>query len=320
MHVGPNAEIVQSRPIERIKVSGKWINRKNEVEADEVITLLKSIFRRRKDETIGIITFNATQKDLIQDKIEQACLEDNYFNQVIQNERLRPENEQLFVKNIENVQGDERDIIIFSIVYAPNAYNRVVRQFGWLNTDGGENRLNVAISRAKQKIYVITSIEPFELQVVDMKNNGPKLLRRYLEYVKAVSENDRRLAQNILLSLHKDNDNHTEDAQYSRIKEDLYRELSEIGLFVEKDIGIGNNRLDLAIKDPMSYNYILGIEIDHVNDGNLNSTKEKDVHRQRYLEYFGWHLHRVWCSDYWRNKQFEIDQIVKLVNRYAMAS
>lgn len=320
LHVGPNAEFVQTRPIERIKVNGRWINRKNEVEADEVISLLKSIFRKRKNETIGIITFNATQKDLIQDKIEQACLEDRYFNQVIQNERLKPENEQLFVKNIENVQGDERDIIIFSIGYAPNAYNRVVRQFGWLNTDGGENRLNVAISRAKQKIYVVTSIEPYELQVDDMKNNGPKLLRRYLEYVKAVSENDRALAQKILLSLNSDNGTTEEEHEQLRIKEDLYHELREIGLLVEKDVGIGKHKLDLAIKDPMSHHYILGIEFDLESDGHLNSTKEKNVHRQRYLEYFGWHLHRVWCSDYWRNKQLEIDQIVKLVNRYAIAS
>lgn len=319
LHVGPNAETAHTRPIERIKVNGRWVNRQNEVEADEVISLLKSIFRKRKDETIGIITFNAAQKDLILDKIDQACLEDEFFNHVIQNERMKPENEQLFVKNIENVQGDERDIIIFSIGYAPNAYNRVVRQFGWLNTESGENRLNVAISRAKQKIYVVTSIEPHELQVDDMKNNGPKLLRRYLEYVKAVSENDRVLAQNILQSLHHDS-MMEEEATISRMKEDLYQELSAIGLMVEKDIGIGKYKLDLAIKDPMTHHYILGIEFDSKSDGTLNSTKEKNIHRQRYLKYYGWHLHRVWCSDYWRNKQYEIDRIMKLVNRYAMAS
>lgn len=320
LHVGPNAQTKTMKPIERIKVNGKWINRKNEMEADEVITLLKKIFRKRTNETIGIITFNATQKDLIQDKIDETCLVDSKFNQVIQNERLRHPNEQLFVKNIENVQGDERDIIIFSIGYAPNEFNRIVRQFGWLNVDGGENRLNVAISRAKQKVYVVTSIEPNELNVEDMKNNGPKLLRRYLEYVKAVSDNDRKTAEKILLGLHGDLVLSEEQMMSTRIKEDLFAELNQIGLQVEKDVGIGKNKLDLAIKDPLSQNYILGIEIDQVSDGRLNSTKEKDYHRQKYLETFGWNVHRVWCSDYWRNRQYEIDQIVKLVNRYAMAS
>jgi superfamily I DNA and/or RNA helicase/very-short-patch-repair endonuclease len=320
LHVGPNISSKGFKPIERIKVNGKWIDRKNEIEADEVITLLKKIFRKRTNETIGIITFNATQKDLIQDKIEEACLNNEKFNQVILNERLKHPNEQLFIKNIENVQGDERDIIIFSIGYAPNEYDRIVRQFGWLNNEGGENRLNVAISRAKQKIYVITSIEPHELHVEDMKNNGPKLLRQYLEYVKAVSENDRLTAERILLGLNGEVPMEQLMLSTSQIQEDLYQELINIGITVEKNVGIGSNKIDLAIKDSITKQYILGIELDTLHYTDLNSTKERDYHRQKYLETFGWEIHRVWCSDYWRNKEKEINRIVKLINQYAMAS
>jgi superfamily I DNA and/or RNA helicase/very-short-patch-repair endonuclease len=320
LHVGPNVSSKGIKPIERIKVSGKWIDRKNEAEANEVITLLKKIFRKRGNETIGIITFNSTQKDLIQDKIEEACLTNDKFNQVILNERLKHPNEQLFIKNIENVQGDERDIIIFSIGYAPNEYDRIVRQFGWLNNEGGENRLNVAISRAKQKVYVITSIEPHELQVDDMKNNGPKLLRQYLEYVKAVSENDRETAERILLGLNGEVAIEERLPSTSQIQEDLYQELINIGITVEKNVGIGSNKIDLAIKDSITKHYILGIELDTKHYTDLNSTKERDYHRQKYLETFGWEIHRVWCSDYWRNKENEINRIVKLINQYAMAS
>lgn len=320
LHVCPNASLDDDKPIERIKVNGRWIDRKNEVEADEIIILLRHLFKTKQDKTIGIITFNSTQKDLILDKIEQECLINTEFNQVIVNERLKPSKDQLFVKNIENVQGDERDIIIFSIGYAPNEQNRIVRQFGWLNNEGGENRLNVAISRAKEKVYVVTSIEPFELQVRDMKNNGPKLLRSYLEYVKAISEKDRETAQKILLGLSNEIEQSNELAQTTKIKDDLYQELTNIGLLVEKDVGIGSHKIDLAIKDQITNAYILGIELDYKVNRIFHSTKEKDYHRQKYLEFFGWNVHRTWCSDYWRNKQKEIDKIINLVNRYMVAS
>ncbi|MFT6872563.1 MAG: hypothetical protein ACJAVN_001574, partial [Roseivirga sp.] len=95
----------------------------------------------------------------------------------------------LFVKNIENVQGDERDIIIFSTAYAPDSKGKLSAQFGSLNRTGGENRLNVAITRAKEKVIVITSILPSELKVDQVKNDGPKLLKAYLQYAHDVSAN-----------------------------------------------------------------------------------------------------------------------------------
>lgn len=319
LYVGPNTKTLDVKPIERIKVNGKWINRQNEVEADEVIKVLKKIFKTRTNETIGIITFNSTQKDLIMDKIEATCLKDAKFNQVIVAERLKDPNEQLFVKNIENVQGDERDIIIFSIGYAPNEHNRIVRQFGWLNNDGGENRLNVAISRAKQKVYVITSIEPFELQVEELKNNGPKLLRRYLEYVKAISDGDRKLAEQILFSLSPER-KFTAAQSMNWIKQDLFQTLKNLGYEVALDVGIGSNKVDLALMDPQSKTYLLGIELDDGNAHDLSSTQERDYHRQKYLEAFGWQVHRVWSCDYWRNKEGEINKIVALIKQMAIAS
>jgi superfamily I DNA and/or RNA helicase len=98
------------------------------------------------------------------------------------------EKEVTFVKNIENVQGDERDIIIFSIGYAPDAKGKMVMQFGSLNGQGGENRLNVAVTRAREKIYIISSILPNQLRVEEAQNEGPRLLKSYLEYAIKVSE------------------------------------------------------------------------------------------------------------------------------------
>lgn len=115
---------------------------------------------------------------------------DKAFGELYLKERQRydgNEDVSIFVKNIENVQGDERDIIIFSVGYAKNSEGKVSVNFGSLSQDGGENRLNVAISRAKRKVYVVQSIEPEELKVEGTLNRGPKLFRNYLEYARSVS-------------------------------------------------------------------------------------------------------------------------------------
>ena len=125
--------------------------------------------------------------DLIEDKLEKEKMKDIEFATLMQAEENRYENGEnigFFVKNIERVQGDERDIIIFCIGYAKNESGKVSTNFGWLSQDGGENRLNVAISRAKQKIYVITSIEPEEL-IVDKKGKevlGPTIRDPFMYY------------------------------------------------------------------------------------------------------------------------------------------
>ncbi len=313
LHVCPNPQLSNSRPIERVKVNGRWIDRKNEAEANEIIILLKNIFSERTDETIGIITFNSTQKDLILDKIEEECLYNSKFNNIIASERVREAKDQLFVKNIENVQGDERDIIIFSIGYAPNEYNRIVRQFGWLNNDGGENRLNVAISRAKKKIYVVTSIEPFELNVDDLKNRGPKLLRSYLEYVKAVNEDDQDTTQKILYSL-SDHINVNINEDYSMFEESVFNELVNSGFDVERNVGTGIHKINFAIVDKLSNRYILGIELDN-SKKHMNSIKERDYHRQKYLESHGWEIHRIWGCDWWRDSELEINKVINIMNK-----
>ena len=122
-----------------------------------------------------MVTFNVSQQHLIQDKIEENGLGDW---------------EGLFVKNIENVQGDERDIIIFSTAYGRDAKGKINLQFGSLNMAGGENRLNVAITRAKEKVVIVTSLLPEEMKVSQLKNEGPKLLKAYLEYARKVSEGE----------------------------------------------------------------------------------------------------------------------------------
>ncbi|MGP4072882.1 AAA domain-containing protein [Piscibacillus sp. B03] len=140
------------------------------------------------DKTVGIITFNAKQQVAIEDMIDKYAEEDPEFSAVYEEVMSRDLDERIFVKNIENVQGDERDIIIFSIAYAKNDEGKVYNRFGTLGQQGGENRLNVAVTRAKEEIHVVSSIEPHELNVTNTKNVGPKLLKHYLKYAYEVSE------------------------------------------------------------------------------------------------------------------------------------
>lgn len=152
------------------KVDGTWAEGTNKKEAEKVLELLARL--KPEGKSVGIVTFNYPQQQLITQYLEESGTE-------------LPG---LFVKNIENVQGDERDVIIFSTGYAPDEAGRLTMQFGTLNTRGGENRLNVAVTRAREKVHVVTSLLPHQLKVETALYAGPKLLKAYLEYAQKVSE------------------------------------------------------------------------------------------------------------------------------------
>jgi superfamily I DNA and/or RNA helicase len=159
------------------KIEGLWENNINLPEANRVANLVLELTKGNPARDIGIVTFNAPQQAVVLDLIEDTF-----------REAMLPIPESLFVKNIENVQGDERDIIIFSVGYAPDKKGKVTAQFGSLNIAGGENRLNVAVSRAREKIIVVTSLWPDQLKVEDTLNAGPKLLKKYLQFVLEISK------------------------------------------------------------------------------------------------------------------------------------
>ena len=303
-----------SSPIERIKVEGRWIDRKNHKEAEEVVSLVKEIFKtRQNDETLGIITFNITQKECIEELLEREATRDIEFGVLYRAELERKEGNEyrgLFVKNIENVQGDERDIIIFSVGYAKNEEGRVVRNFGSLTMKYGENRLNVAISRAKNKVYLVTSIEPEELGYVDNLSRGAILLKKYLQYVRAVSNKNEEETRNILYSLDTIEKTNSEIIHFdSPFEEEVYDRLVKAGLKVHTQVGSASYRIDMAIYDEEKSEYILGIECDGATYHSSVSARERDLYRQRFLESRGWTIHRIWSRDWWKNRDREIEKI-----------
>ena len=317
LYVSPNATPPSRPPIEVHKMdNAMWRNRTNIEEAKFIINMLKDFFEERKEEeTIGIITFNSSQRDLIDDLIDEECAKNPGFAASIRTEIARKKDGEdigLFVKNIESVQGDERDVIIFSIGYAKNENGRLIRNFGWLNQKGGENRLNVAISRAKKKIHIVTSFDPSELQVEDSKNDGPRILKKYLEYAFAVSNNDKETAKQILHSFGDDNDPGKNISFDSDFENQVYDALKEQGYEVDTQIGIGGYSIDLAIKK--NGKYVLGIECDGKLYHSSKSARERDYHRQKYLESRGWRIHRIWSTNWWKDPKREISKICTLVN------
>ncbi|MBQ8213094.1 MAG: HRDC domain-containing protein [Clostridia bacterium] len=316
LFVAPNTDAPEKPPIEvHLVDDAVWQGRSNRKEAEKVVWLIKNFFKNRQNnETVGVIAFNASQRDLIYDVIDEESLKDHEFGLQVRAEMSRKDNGEdtgLFIKNIESVQGDERDVVIFSIGYAKNTQGRLMHNFGWLNQKGGENRLNVAISRAKQKIHIVTSFRPAELNLDDAKNEGPRILKKYLEYAFAVSNGDKEEAERILQSFG-ETFGIAPAAYETEYAQKVAEALREKGYDIDTQVGIGGYRIDIAVRK--GGKYVLGIECDGKLYSTSSSARERDYHRQKYLESRGWRIKRIWSMDWWRDPDAEIDAICKLVD------
>ncbi len=295
------------------QIDGRWINQSNEVEALEVVTQLKNTLQKQPGKSVGIITFNAKQQSKVQDMIDNVAVEDEEFR-ILYNELLsRNLDERLFVKNIENVQGDERDIIIFSISYAKNEEGKVYNRFGSLNQKGGENRLNVAVSRAKEGIIVVSSIEPEDLNVANTSERGPKLLKSYLKYARAVSGGKIEDINAVIHEINETVNTHViQQALHfdSPFEEQVYQQLRNLGYEITTQVGMSGYRIDMAVVHPNDHSrYILGIECDGAMYHSSPSARERDVYRQSYLESRGWTIERIWSRNWWKDPITEIERI-----------
>ncbi|WP_234735733.1 AAA domain-containing protein [Tellurirhabdus bombi] len=265
--------------IRYLNVNGKWKDHTNEIEAKAVVSLIDQLQRETPHLSIGVVTFNFPQQQLIQELLETTT-----------SIPLLPEHRQdtdhslqemLFVKNIENVQGDERDIIIFSIGYAPDVQGRIAAQFGSLNQKGGENRLNVAITRARERIYIITSIWPAQLSVEQVANEGPRLFRQYLEYALAVAEGS-----------HRPQPHRTERLNGTRLLKDYLTNPAQ-GLVEELPFA------DLTRKKAGLYE-----ELVLTDDALYYESSPKEAHAYLPLAFRqkNWPFQRVYSREFWRGK------------------
>lgn len=312
------------KPIDFHEVKGRWENSVNRTEAEKIVELVFELLQSDDHPTIGVIAFNQKQAALIGDLLEQAAYDDPVRQSLLDREKARKNGEEnigLFVKNIENVQGDERDIILFSVTYAKDANDRMVSNFGPLSTDGGENRLNVAISRARQKIHIVCSFDPSEWVRAETYAKGVRLFKKYLEYGKAVSDGKEERAETILSNLLDGSRLHEDpkELQYDSVFEEQVAEaLRKRNYEVHTQVGFSGYRIDLAIVDPNEDRYILGIECDGAMYHSSKVARERDMYRQRFLESKGWTIHRIWSRNWWISREHEllkIDAIVAKLSR-----
>ncbi|QHT69117.1 DUF4011 domain-containing protein [Rhodocytophaga rosea] len=278
----PDRHQINSREpaIRYIKVEGIWQNNTNQIEAQEVVECVHDLASRYPEKSIGIVTFNFMQQQLIQDLLEEQAQSTG---------KSWPAS--LFVKNIENVQGDERDIIIFSIGYAPDAKGKLAMQFGSLNMQGGENRLNVAVTRAREQIIMISSILPVQLKTEDTLHKGPKLLKQYLEYAWQVSEG-------AYIPIPKP----VENFRASLLLKDQLPAWSDN---LKKELPFA----DLTVKQQDMYHSLVLTD----DDLYFQSLSTKDAHAYTpfLLKKKNWPFVRVYSREYWRDKQKLQEKVVK---------
>jgi very-short-patch-repair endonuclease len=272
-------------------------SRTNRREAEEVVA---EIVRRLQDpvlsqRSIGVVTFSQAQQTLVEDLLDEARRAhpglEPYFDAGAR--------EPVFVKNLENVQGDERDVILLTVCYGPDHTGRVHMHFGPLNREGGWRRLNVAISRARREMVVFSTLRADQIDLDRSRAAAVRDLRRFLEYVQ---RGEAALATELSTDLGAGHD--------SPLEAEVCAALEGLGWTVHRQVGCSGYRIDLAVVDPEQPEcYLLGIECDGSNYRSAPTARDRDKLRHELLEGLGWTLHRVWSSDWYEDRARELEAL-----------
>ena len=267
--------------------------RSNRAEADAIVD---EVIRRWRDpelrkDSIGIIAFSKAQQNLIDDVLTERIAGDAGLEAM-----ASQENEGLFVKNLENVQGDERDVILFSVGYGPDKRGRVSMNFGPLNGKGGERRLNVAVSRARKEMMVFAILRPEQIDLSRSNARGVEGLKRFLEFARSgqIALSGSQLGIQ------------AEDGIAGAVAEEIRR----MGYEADTSVGRSNFRVDIAVSDPKDRDrYILGILCDGEGYYRTKTERDREIVQPSVLRGLGWRLIRVWSVDWFVNREKETARI-----------
>lgn len=271
-------------------------SRSNPKEAQIVAKRVMEHAHSHPNLTLGIATFSTAQMESIQNALELLRREDPSCEQTFFN--AHPE-EPFFVKNLENVQGDERDVIFISIGYGRDTKGKLTMNFGPLNKKGGERRLNVLITRARRRCEVFTNLTADDIDPGPTNPLGVVALKRYLKYAQT-GETD------IAVSTGREAD--------SPFEEEVAEALRRCGYEVDHQIGSAGYFIDLGVKDTeRPGRYLLGIECDGATYHSAQSARDRDRLRQQVLEGLGWRIHRIWSTDWFRNPDRELRKVAEAI-------
>jgi hypothetical protein len=287
-----------------VKVKGNYQRGKG-TNPNEAKMVFEEIVRRINDPelaklSIGVVTFNGNQSSLIQDLLDEYLT----WNPTVNS---RPGGEEILVKNLENVQGDERDVILFDVTYGPDKTGVMGLNFGPLSRDKGERRLNVAVSRAREEMIVYSSVDPEQIAAERAKNNGADFLRSFLMF-----------AKNGMSALSVRSESVLKTTDGLTIADFIADDLRKKGYLVTTHYGASNFKIDVAVKNPMNHDsYLLGIITDGGSYAEAPTCRDRNIVEPDMLKKLHWNLVRVWSIEYLDSPETVIERIVSEIEKLA---
>ncbi len=287
--------------------------RSNPAEAAYIARIVRELLRRRVPESIGIVAFSQEQQRAIETALDSLAAEDAGFAQQLEEAYNRTDNDMftgLIIKNLENIQGDERDIIIISVCYGPDSRGRMLMNFGPVNKKGGEKRLNVLFSRARKHMSVVSSIR-YE-QITNEYNEGASFFRRFLQYAEFVSSGQMGAARTVLDGLIAHKTTRDSVVPPTIIREQLKEQLVRLGYEVAGPVGQSDFKCSLAVKkNPADDDYALAILIDDESHYRNDNLIEQYYQRPAILFSFGWKVLSVYAKDWLHQPQKVLERVLK---------
>ena len=317
----PSDEVRRKKPIELVRVDGTYIDQTNPAEASKVADILAGIWKAEGNPpTVGIVTFNRKQADLIDEVLEERAEADPAFRLALTRERDRIESGEdmgFFVKNVENVQGDERDVIVFSSTFGRNEQGTFRRSFGVLGQTGGERRLNVAVTRARRKVILVTSMPiPMISDLLSTRRqaSSPRdFLQAYFEYARTLSEGDLAAADALLARLTPEQRRWPNGRQgggdIDGLGEAVAEEIRSLGWEPAPVSDEGAFGLDFAIEDPRTGLYGIGIECDAPRHPLLVNARAREMWRPQVLRRSIPVIHRVSSHRWFHEPEVERERL-----------
>lgn len=272
-----------------VEVPGLYKAKTNPIEAHAVVEAAVEHMARHPDLSLGICTMNADQKDLILEEFERERDRNPTVQRYVKAWEERNDGiEEFFVKNLETIQGDERDVMFISTLYGPEAPGaRVHQRFGPINSIHGHRRLNVLFTRAKRRIVTFTSLKPADIAVGEAKHKGVHMFRAWLEYAKTG---------------HVPQDLRGGEAAESPFELHVASQIEALGFEAVPQVGASGYRIDIGVRHPdWPYGFLLGVECDGATYHSSRSSRERDRLRQEILEGLGWKLYRIWSTDWFQD-------------------
>lgn len=272
----------------------------NEEEAREVARRVFEQLKEYPELSLGIGTFSIKQKYAIEDAIEELRKQDDSLEELFSTDKQ----EHFFVKNLESIQGDERDVIFISIGYGKGASGKLSMNFGPINKLGGERRLNVLVTRARMRLEIFSSITGSDFDLSKTESEGVHLLKKYLDY----AEHGKKI-------LFQDVDFSKETSfSESPFEESVYEALTRAGVKLHQQVGCSGYRIDMAVVDKDNPGrYVLGIECDGACYHSCATARDRDRLRQQVLEDLGWNIHRIWSTDWYKNPKHELEKTLSAI-------